>query len=123
MYTDEASQMEAVEFGFQEMRDAGWDTDGDLLWGHFFVDADVSKLKALSEHLESLGYRFVGISEVLNENEGPSGAYMLHVERVEIHHPDTLAKRNVALSQLALQFDVGDYDGWDAGPVEAQATI
>ena len=123
MYTDEASQMEALEFGFHEMRDAGWDTDGDLLWGHFFLDADVSKLKELSEHLESLGYRFVGISEVEDDNEEPSGKFMLHVERVEIHHPDTLAKRNVALSQLAHQFDVGEYDGWDAGPVEDPAAI
>ena len=43
MYTDEASQMERLEFSFIEMQDAGWDTDGVLLWGYFFVDPDVSK--------------------------------------------------------------------------------
>ena len=118
MYTDEASQIETLEFSFHEMRDAGWDTDSDLLWGFFFVDSDVSKLKRLSEHLRSLDYRFVDIFELEDENEKPSGNYMLHVERVEIHHPDTLAKRNVAFSQLASQWGVAAYDGWDAGRVE-----
>jgi len=117
MYTNEASQIESLEFSFAEMRDAGWDPDGNLLWGYFFVDADVSKLRVLGEHLESLGYRFVDIGELENESKEPSGKYMLHVERVEIHSPNTLAKRNVALSQLASQCDVGAYDGWDAGEV------
>jgi hypothetical protein len=123
MYTDEASQIERLEFSFGEMREAGWDPDGDLLWGYFFVDADVAKLKVLGEHLESLDYRFVDIIELENENRKPSGNYMLHVERVEIHRPDTLAKRNVAFSHLASQWDVGAYDGWDAGQVEARGAI
>ena len=41
MYTYGDSQIEALEFSFQQMHDAGWDTDGDLLWGYFFVDRDV----------------------------------------------------------------------------------
>ena len=123
MYTDEASQLETLECCFHELRDEGWDTDGDLLWGYFFVDADVSKLKRLSDHLESLDYRFVDIFELENESEQPSGEYLLRVERVEIHRPDTLAKRNVALSQLASQWDVSAYDGWDAGQVEDPAAI
>ena len=123
MYADEASQIERLEFSFGEMQDAGWDPDGDLLWGYFFVDADVSKLKVLGEHLESLGYRFVDIGELENESKGPSGKYMLHVEREEIHRPDTLAKRNVALSQLASKYNVSAYDGWDAGQVVAPAAI
>jgi len=123
MYTDEASQMERLEFSFSEMQDAGWDTDGNLLWGYFFVDADVSKLKALGEHLVSLDYRFVDIGELENERREPSGKYMLHVERVEIHRPDSLAQRNVAFSQLASQWGVGAYDGWDAGQVEAPGAI
>ena len=123
MYTDEVSQIERLEFSFGEMRDAGWDPDGGLLWGYFFVDADVSKLNVLGEHLESLDYRFVDIFDLENENKEPSGKYMLHVERVEIHRPDTLAKRNVALSQLASQYYVSAYDGWDAGQVVAPAAI
>jgi regulator of ribonuclease activity B len=123
MYTDEASQIETLEFSFREMRDAGWDTDSDLLWGYFFVDADVSKLERLSEHLKSLDYRFVDIGELQNESKEPSGRHILHVERVEIHRPDTLAKRNVALSHLASQWTVSAYDGWDAGQVEFPAAI
>jgi Regulator of ribonuclease activity B len=118
MYTDEASQMETLELGFERMREAGWDTDGDLLWGYFFVDKDISKLKRFSDHLQSLEYRFVDIFQLEDEDEGPSGEYMLHVERVEMHHPSSLAERNVALSRLASHWKVADYDGWDAGPVE-----
>lgn len=122
MYTDEASQMEMLEVSFERMREAGWVTHGDLLWGYFFVDKDVSKLKRLSDHLQSLDYRFVDIFELEDEDEGPSGEYMLHVERVEIHHIDSLAERNVALSRLASHWEVADYDGWDAGPVEKPTT-
>ncbi len=118
MYTDEASQIETLEVSFHEMRDAGWDTDSDLLWGYFFVDADVANLKRLSEHLESLDYRFVDIFELENDHEKPCGEYMLHIERVEIHRPDSLAKRNVAFSQLASQWGVAAYDGCDACRVE-----
>jgi hypothetical protein len=77
----------------------------------------------LAEHLVSLDYRFVDIGELENESKRSSGKYMLHVERVEIHRPDTLAKRNVAVSQLAPQWEVRAYDGWDAGQVEAVAAI
>ena len=118
MFTDESSQIETLEISFHEMQDAGWDTDSDLLWGYFFVDNDGSKLRRLSEHLKSLDYRFVDIFELEDDDENPSGKYMLHVERVEIHQPDTLAQRNVAFSQLASQWGVSDYDGWDVGRVE-----
>ena len=100
------------------MREAGWDTDRNLLWGYFFVDKDISKLKRLSDHLQSLDYRFVKIFELEDDNEVSSGEYMLHVERVEIHHPQSLAERNVALSRLASRCEVADYDGWDVGLVE-----
>ena len=119
MYMDEASQIDKLQFSFGEIRDAGWNPDGDLLWGYFFVDTDVEKLERLRPHLESLGYRFVDIFE-LEEEEGeePSGEYMLHVEKVETHSPVTLARRNVELARLASKSGVKAYDGWDVGQVE-----
>jgi len=68
MYTYGDSQIEALEFSFQQMHDAGWDTDGDLLWGYFFVDRDV-QTKRLSEHLKSLDYRYVDIFELEDEHK------------------------------------------------------
>ena len=119
MYTDEASQIERLQFSFSEIRNADWNPDSDLLWGYFLLDTDVEKLEGLGQHLESLGYRFVDIFE-LEEEEGeePSGEYMLHVEKVETHSPATLAKRNVELARLASESGVRAYDGWDVGKVE-----
>ena len=119
MHTDEASQIERLQFSFSEIRDAGWNPDEDLLWGCFFVDTDVEKLERLKPRLESLGYRFVDIFQ-LEEEEGeePSGEYMLHIEKVETHSPATLAKRNIALARLASESGVVAYDGWDVGQVE-----
>ena len=119
MYTDEASQIERLQFSFGEIRSAGWNPDGDLLWGFFFLDTDVEKLERLGQHLESLGYRFVDIFELeAEEGEEPSGEYMLHVEKVGTHSPATLAKRNVELARLASESGIMAYDGWDVGQVE-----
>jgi Regulator of ribonuclease activity B len=118
MYLDEQSQMERLEAAFAEMRDGSWKPEADLLWGYFFVDSSRARLENLSQHLDGLGYHFVEIFEMEDENGEPSGARMLHVERIEVHSPATLAKRNVELSKLASEFGVEDYDGWDVGKPE-----
>jgi hypothetical protein len=64
-----------------------------------------------------MGFTFVAISELTGENEEPSGQHMLHVEKVETHGPASLAKRNVDFTDLALEFGVRGYDGWDVGKV------
>ena len=117
-YQDEASQSESLRLSFAEMRKAGWNVDTDLLWGYFFVDANLQKLNSLKRHLEQLGFRFVDVFEIEDEDEPPSGEHMLHVERIEAHSPITLAKRNVAFSVLASEYGVRAYDGWDVGLVE-----
>ena len=119
MFTDEASQSEALKSTFSEMRNAGWNPDDDLLWGYFFIDDDPQKFGPLRAHLEQMGFTVVGISELADENEEPSGEHMLHVEKVETHGPSSLAKRNVEFTDLALEFGIRDYDGWDVGKVPA----
>jgi hypothetical protein len=115
MYIDEASQIEKLAIAFAEMRKAGWDTDGELLWGYLFIDSDPRKLDALRKHLERIGFAFVDVFELADQN---AGNHMLHVEKVETHGLSSLARRNVEFSNLALDFGVRDYDGWDAGKVE-----
>ena len=105
MLTDEASQSEALQFSFSEIRKAGWNPDGDLLWGYFFIDNDPQKFDALRIRLEQMGFSFVDISE-LDEDDQPSGEHMLHVEKVETHGPLSLAKRNVEFTDLALEYGV-----------------
>ena len=105
MLTDEASQSEALQFSFSEIRKAGWNPDGDLLWGYFFIDNDPQKFDALRIRLEQMGFSFVDISE-LDEDDQPSAEYMLHVEKVETHGPLSLAKRNVEFTDLALEYGV-----------------
>ena len=117
MFTDELSQTEALQLSFSEIRNAGWNPDGDLLWGYFFIDNDPQKFNALRTHLERMGFTFVDISALVNEDDQPSGEHMLHVEKVEIHGPVSLAKRNVEFTDLALEFGIRAYDGWDVGLV------
>ena len=101
---------------FQDMKsEAGWNTDGDLLWGYFFVDEDPAKLRRLAETLQDGGYHVVGISP---EDDGI--ASRLHVERVETHTPRSLDRRNQELEALAARFGVEAYDGMDVGPVSGR---
>ena len=117
MFTDEASQSEALQFSFSEIRKAGWNPDGDLLWGYFFIDNDPQKFDALRIRLEQMGFTFVDVSELEDDDRQPSGEHMLHVEKVETHGPLSLAKRNVEFTDLALEFGIRAYDGWDVGLV------
>lgn len=119
MNTDEPFDSEWLQFTFDRITEIGWNPDGDLLWGYFFVDTGVEKLESLGQHLESVGYRFVDIFKLeKDEGEKPSGEYMLHVEKVEIHSQATLAKRNIELARLAAGSGIVAYDGWDVGQVE-----
>lgn len=88
-----------------------WNIDGPLLWGYFFYDASEQKLGRAADALAAQGYKVVGI-------EQPPGTllYRLHVERVEVHTPDSLHTRNQALYELAEKFGLQSYDGMEVGP-------
>ena len=103
------SQLEAM---FSNMRaKAPWNVDGPLLWGYFFFDPDPSKLRQISGELQALGYQFVSIEQVPGRN-----LFRLHVEKVEIHSPQSLNSRNEEFYQLAEKFGITSYDGMDVGP-------
>ncbi len=105
-------QRAQVEQMFANLRTrTTWNIDGPLLWGYFFFDASEQKLGRAADALAAQGYKVVGI-------EQPAGTllYRLHVERVEVHTPDTLDARNQALYELAEKFKLQSYDGMDVGP-------
>jgi hypothetical protein len=104
-----------LELMFEKMRrEAGWDTEGELLWGYFFMDPAAERLRLLRAKLEAMGYRFVKLHRTDDQTN-----HVLHVERIEVHSPQSLAQRNELLNALADEFGVASYDGMDVGPVPA----
>lgn len=96
----------------------GWDMGAPMLWGYFFTDESHEKLAGLVPGLEQQGYRFVDLFEPeLDEGEEPY--WFLHVEKEEVHSPQSLHARNAAFYALADEHDLLSYDGMDVGPIEA----
>ena len=83
-----------------------------MLWGYFFTDRSAEKLERAATILVAQGYRLVKI----REDEDGSTRW-LHVERVEVHSPQSLFARNEALYKLADDLGLDCYDGMDVGPV------
>jgi len=88
-----------------------------LLWGYFFTANSKNELKVVVPLLESQGYRFVDIYLSEKENPKEPDLWWLHVEKIEIHTPDTLDKRNQELYRFADDHNLDSYDGMDVGPV------
>lgn len=106
----ELAQLETM---FTNMRArTPWNVDGPLLWGYFFLDVDAAKLRRLADELRTQGYKLVALSPV----DGRP-LQRLHMEKVEVHTPQSLHQRNRQLDDLAAQFGVASYDGMDVGPV------
>ena len=105
--------LESLEEMFASMRTtASMNVDGDLLWGYFFFDSTQQPLVAVSEELGRKGY-----TVVRNELTDDGSSYVLHVERVETHTPQSLYRRNAEFEALAEAHGIHSYDGMDVGPV------
>jgi regulator of RNase E activity RraB len=119
MFKDVESQLEEIREIFAEAKqEDNWNLDEPHLFTYYFVDADVDKLEKLGNHLQSQGYDFIDVFELGDEEtEKPTGEYLLHIDREEVHTPESLAERNVEFSRLAEEFGVETYDGWEFGQV------
>lgn len=89
-----------------------WNIDGDLVWGYFFFDRRQEKLRLLGQELQKSGYRLVNLYPSDDRT-----TYVLHVEKIEHHTPQTLHARNQEFYRLAEQNGIDSYDGMDVGPV------
>jgi len=110
--------LEALVEMFDNIKEQSqWNISGDMLWGYFFTHRNPRKLEEASQHLVGLGYRFVDI--YLSDKDDPNDPdlYWLHVEKVEIHTPESLDKRNDELYLFAFKLGIDSYDGMDVGPV------
>ena len=105
--------LQALEEMFGNMRaKTKWNIDGDLLWGYFFFDRRQEKLRLLGQELQKAGYRLVNLYP-----SDDRSTYVLHVEKIEHHTPQTLHARNQEFYRLAEQNGIDSYDGMDVGPV------
>jgi Regulator of ribonuclease activity B len=118
-FKDTQSQLEGIKEIFNTARtEDKWNTDEEMLYSYYFVDTSVDKLEKLGLQLENEGYDFLDIFELGDEETDKStGEYLLHIDKVETHTPESLAQRNVEFQKLAEEHQLVSYDGWEFGEV------
>lgn len=114
---------ETIKEFFENVKRGGeFDTTNKLLWGYFFLDKDISKLKNIVNELSKEGYRYVDIFEAEKLNPDDVQEYYLHVEKIEYHDIDSLDIRNRELYNFADKLNTS-YDGFDVGNVITSQNI
>ena len=118
-FKDTASQIEGIKEIFADAKtEDGWDLNEEMLYSFYFVDESVDKLEKLGLKLEADGYDFVDVFELGDEEtEQSTGEYLLHIDKTEVHTPESLAQRNVEFAKLAEEYELKTYDGWEFGEV------
>lgn len=115
--------LDSLQQMFENIRaDTKWNIDGPMLWGYFFTDASVEKLRSLVPLLETQGYRFVDLF-VPELDDGEDEYFFLHVEKEEAHTVESLHERNSQLYALADLHELSSYDGMDVGPIAIGSAI
>ena len=110
-------QLEQLETMFADIAaGAKWDMSRPMLWGYFFTDQSRTKLEAAAGALVRQGYRFVDVF-VPDLGQGEEEYFFLHVEREEVHSPESLHERNMQLYAFAELHELATYDGMDVGPI------
>lgn len=118
-FKDTESQLEGIREIYEIARtEDGWDVAGEMLYSFYFVDESVEKLEKLGEYLAGKGYDYIDIFELGDDETGEStGEYLLHIDKVESHTPESLAERNVEFQKLADEHEIESFDGWEFGEV------
>lgn len=119
MFNDIESQLEGIREIFAEAkREDNWNTDEPMLYSFYFVDKNIEKLEKLGLKLEADGYDFIDIFQLGDEEtEKPTGEYLLHIDKIETHTPESVAQRNVEFQKLADELEIHTYDGWEFGEI------
>lgn len=118
-FKDTESQLEGIREIFNDAKTQdNWNLDEEMLFSYYFVDKSVDKLEKLGLKLEADGYDFLDVFELGDEKTDEStGEYLLHIDKVETHTPESLAQRNVEFQKLADEYEIGTYDGWEFGEI------
>lgn len=97
---------------------AKFNIDDVCQWSYFFVDPRRDAFVGLAAHLETSGYRNVGLLNPDALQDSSEVIYFLRADRVERITVDDLLSRNKELTDLARRFGVKDYDGMDVGQID-----
>lgn len=118
-FKDTESQLEGIREIFAGARsEDDWNTDEEMLYSYYFVDRDADKLEKLGNFLQGEGFDFIDVFELGDEEtEESTGEYLLHIDKIEIHTPESLAQRNVEFQKRAEEYAIETYDGWEFGEV------
>lgn len=112
------TRQQLVEMFDNMARETSWDLAKPMVWGYFFTHASRPALDAAAPLLQEQGYRVVAL--YLEEKERPRDPdlWWLHVEKTEVHTPDTLDARNQQLYAFAKANGLDAYDGMDVGVID-----
>ena len=95
-----------------------WDMSTNMVWGYFFTHNEPKMLEKAAKVLKDQGYNIVDIYMSDKETENDPNLFWLHIEKVEVHTPTSLDKRNNELYIFAHNFGLDSYDGMDVGPIQ-----
>ena len=121
-FANKESQLDGIREIFETAkREDGWNLEEEMLYSYYFVDESVEKLEKLGHEIGNRGFEFVDIFELGDEEtEEATGEFMLQIDKVEKHTPESLAERNVEFQKLADEHEISSYDGWEFGEVGAE---
>lgn len=108
-------QLEDMFFNMEN--DAKWNTKIPMLWGYYFTHSEAGLLEKARDMLLEKDYRFVDIYQTEPDEDNPADLWWLHVEKEELHTPQTLDKKNDEFYLLAHELGIDAYDGMDVSPV------
>lgn len=109
MATKNSVDLEQIRYMFVRLEAQGVDLMKPHLYGYFFFDKDRHGLERLSNEIVGDGYRLVNLGQISD------GRFRLHVEKTEIHSPESLYQRGLTLTEIASKYSVDIYDGFDVG--------
>jgi len=89
-----------------------------MLWGYFFTHNAPGLLGQAKDELIKKGYEFVDIHLSDKEQPDEPDVFWLHMQKREIHTPQTLDIRHSELYVFANILGLDSYDGIDVGPIE-----
>lgn len=108
----------AIKEAFDNIKKKGkWDTENELLYGYYFLDRSLDKLNSLGNEMTLFGYTLVDIFQADSNEKEESKMYYLHIEKVEIHSVNSLHERNMEFYEIAQNYGLHSYDGFDIGEV------
>lgn len=117
MSTTNSIGLDEIRHLFIKMEAQGVDLTKPHLYGYFFFDNSRNGLERLSSDVAKDGYRLVNLEQISD------GSFRLHIEKTEIHSPESLYQRGLILTEIASKYSVDIYDGFDVGNADPSKAL